>query len=126
VFYKILLVMIGGGLGAVSRYLITLLSSRLYGSGFPWGTLFVNLSGCFLIGVSFALAEYRNILSPSARLFIMTGFLGGLTTFSTYALESVNFARSGDSSVSVINFILNNFIGMALVIVGMWIVKSIL
>jgi len=126
VFYKILLVMIGGGLGAVSRYLITLLSSRLYGSSFPWGTLFVNLSGCFLIGVSFALAEYRNILSPSARLFIMTGFLGGLTTFSTYALESVNFARSGDSSVSVINFILNNFVGMALVIAGMWIVKSIL
>lgn len=125
-FYKILLVMIGGGLGAVSRYLITLLSSRLYGSSFPAGTLFVNLSGCFLIGVSFALAEYRNILSPSARLFIMTGFLGGLTTFSTYALESVNFARSGDSSVSVINFILNNFVGMALVIAGMWIVKSIL
>ena len=124
--YKIFLVMIGGSLGCASRYGVTLLTSRLYGSSFPWGTLCVNLSGCLLIGISFALADYKNVLSPSARLFIMTGFLGGLTTFSSYALESVNFARSGISSVSVINFIVNNVGGIALVLVGMWLVKSLL
>ena len=72
---RIILVMIGGSLGALARYGVTLMAGRLVGSRFPWGTLLVNLVGCFLIGVSFALVERTNLLSPSVRLFFMTGFL---------------------------------------------------
>lgn len=85
---KILLVMAGGGLGSLSRYGVSLMAVWLFGSRFPFGTLIVNLAGCFLIGLSFALADQGfSIMNPSMRLFFMTGFLGGLTTFSTYALR---------------------------------------
>lgn len=74
---KILLVLIGGGIGSLSRYAVSLLAAQLFGTKFPWGTLIVNLSGCFLIGLSFALADRGlNIMTPSIRLFFMTGFLG--------------------------------------------------
>jgi CrcB protein len=102
------------------------LAGRLFGAGFPWGTLFVNLAGCFLIGVLFALADPRPILGPSARLLLMTGFLGGLTTFSTYALESVNFARSDSIITALANIAANNVLGLAFVLGGITLVRSLL
>jgi fluoride exporter len=118
---KILLVLVGGGLGSVGRYGVSLLAAQLLGPKFPWGTLFVNLIGCFLIGLAFALAERGlNIMNPSMRLFFMTGFLGGLTTFSTYGLETGNSMRAGTHLVTVAYILANNVIGVALVFVGMW------
>ena len=118
---KILLVMLGGGLGALSRYGVTILSVKLFGSKFPWGTLIVNLSGCFLIGLAYALSDRTNLLSPSTRLLFMTGYLGALTTFSTYALETVNAFQGTSAIVATANFLSNNIFGAALVILGMWI-----
>ena len=112
---KILLVMVGGGIGALSRYGVSLLAAQLFGARFPWGTLIVNLSGCFLIGLSFALADRGlSIMNPSMRLFFVTGFLGGLTTFSTYGLETVNSMRAGTHLVTAANFLSNNVIGAGL------------
>ena len=117
---KILLVLIGGGIGSLSRYGLSLLAAQLFGTKFPWGTLIVNLSGCFLIGLFFALADRGlNIMNPSIRLFFMTGLLGGLTTFSTYALETVNSMRAGTHLVTAANFLSNNVLGGALVFLGM-------
>lgn len=113
------LVMAGGALGALSRYGFALGAARLLGGRFPWGTLLANLTGCLLIGLAFGLSERAGLLSPSARLFFMTGFLGALTTFSTYALESVVFLREG-SYGAVINFLLNNLGGGVLVLAGLW------
>ncbi len=121
ILLRIILVMVGGGLGSVSRYGVTLLAADLFGTRFPWGTLLVNLSGCFLIGLTFSLGERTTLVSPSLRLFFMTGFLGGLTTFSTFALETVNSARAAASLATAANFLSNNVLGAALVFLGMWV-----
>ncbi|HOS03789.1 MAG TPA: CrcB family protein, partial [Candidatus Hydrogenedentes bacterium] len=90
------------------------------------GTLIVNLAGCLLIGISFALAEQKNIIGPAARLFLMTGFLGGLTTFSSYGLESIIVARSETPWVFAANLVANNAGGFALVLAGMWLARTFL
>jgi CrcB protein len=121
---NVFLVMLGGSLGALSRYGASLLAVKLFGSRFPWGTLAVNLVGCFFIGLAFALAERGSgIMSPSMRLFFVTGYLGGLTTFSTYALETTRALGAQDSMSAVLNFTANNLLGVALVLLGMWVVK---
>jgi CrcB protein len=121
---NVFLVMLGGSLGALSRYGASLLAVKLFGSRFPWGTLAVNLVGCFFIGLAFALAERGSgIMSPSMRLFFVTGYLGGLTTFSTYALETTNALGAQDSVSAVLNFAANNLLGVALVLLGMWMVR---
>jgi fluoride exporter len=117
---KILLVLIGGGIGSVTRYGVSLLAAQVLGTRFPWGTLIVNLAGCFLIGLAFALAERGlNIMNPSVRLFFMTGYLGGLTTFSTFGLETANSLRAGTHLITVAYVLANNIIGGALVFLGM-------
>jgi CrcB protein len=115
----ILLVIVGGGLGSACRYLLTIGAIRFCGNLFPWGTLLVNLIGCFLIGLGFSLAG-RAILSPQVKLFFMTGFLGGLTTFSTYVLESVNFGTNGATLAALTNIAVNNLGGLILVLMGFW------
>ena len=122
---KIILVLTGGSLGALLRYGVSLLAARLFGTGFPWGTLIVNLAGCFLIGLSFSLADRgSNFMDPSVRLFFATGFLGALTTFSTFALESVNAVRAGYNLSALLNFLSNNILGSILVVLGMWIGRT--
>lgn len=117
---KLLLVMCGGGLGAISRYTIGLLSVKLWGSGFAWGTLVANMTGCFLIGLIFALAERVRLLTPDLRLFLITGYLGALTTFSSFALETVNAGRAGLTLQPVANVLINNAGGMTLTFLGLW------
>lgn len=116
---KIVCVLLGGSLGALARYGVSLGAARLCGASFPWGTLAVNLVGCFLIGLAFALGE-RSILSPSFRLFLVTGFLGALTTFSTFAMESVGFMRDGLGGPALWNVVANNVGGLLLVLLGLW------
>jgi CrcB protein len=92
----ILAVAAGGALGAVARYLLAV---RLYGElgvGFPWGTLGVNVLGCALLGIVLALVEERGAFTPNVRTLITVGFLGGMTTFSTFIYEGWVYARDGD------------------------------
>jgi CrcB protein len=115
---KLLLVFIGGGIGAATRYGVTLASGKWFGTAFPWGTLIVNLGGCLMIGIILGLAEKTSLVEPSTRLFFVTGFLGGLTTFSSYAMESVLALRISMAS-SLANIAANNLIGLALVVLGL-------
>lgn len=116
---KIALVMLGGSLGAASRYGISLLAARMWGARFPWGTLTVNLTGCFLIGLLFTLSERVRILTPDVRLLLITGYLGALTTFSTFSLETVNAGRAGLTLEPIANILVNNIGGLALTVIGM-------
>ena len=76
----------GGALGSMARYLVGQLTQRLLGTGFPWGTLAANISGCFLIGIAYGLLQTAEASTP--RLFIIVGVLGGFTTFSAFGSES--------------------------------------
>ena len=122
---KILLLLIGGSLGTVCRYGVNLLAARLWGTGFPWGTFSVNMVGCLLIGLAFGLAERATWVTPTVRLFFVTGFLGALTTFSSYAVETVNTANTGSGYLAAMNFAANNIGGLALVVAGMYLAKVI-
>ena len=116
-------IIIGGSLGALLRYGTTLLSVRVFGTAFPYGTLIVNLAGCLLIGTVMGLAERGSFVTPAFRLFFVTGFLGALTTFSTYAWESMSAIRGASLGMAFLNIALNNIAGLGLVLVGFWMVK---
>ena len=85
---RVVLVALGGAVGSVMRYLTTLLATRWLGTEFPWGTLAVNIVGSFLIGVIHELGSEAIRLSPEARLFLATGVMGGLTTYSAFSYET--------------------------------------
>jgi fluoride exporter len=121
---KILIVTAGGGMGALSRYAAGILAARLFGPAFPWGTLIVNLSGCFLIGLAFGFAEMRRFGAPSLWLLFVTGYLGALTTFSSFALENVQVFRTGSGRVTAGNLLFNNLCGLALVCIGVWLAQK--
>ena len=83
-------ILIGGGIGSVVRYLVTLGVTQRFGPGFPWATMLINVSGSLIIGVVFEMSQTRAIgMSQTMRLFLMTGILGGYTTFSTFSLDMV-------------------------------------
>ena len=86
----LLAVATGGGIGSVLRYLVGFAAIQRFGPGFPWGTLIVNVTGSFAIGVIAELAQSRALgITPWMRLFIAVGVLGGYTTFSTFALDTL-------------------------------------
>ena len=92
---KWLLVFVGGGIGAMLRVAAALWVEQRVAPPFPWGTLVVNLSGCFAIGLIATLADERSLVSPPARLFLVAGVLGGYTTFSTFGLETWRLLAEG-------------------------------
>lgn len=91
-------VMLGGGLGSVARFWVSSVLASRYGTTFPSGTLFVNITGCFIIGLFAGLtnAESRLIVPPSFRQFFMIGVCGGYTTFSSFSLQTLDLARAGE------------------------------
>ena len=119
-WFKLILLIVGGAIGTVCRFLVSSLVHSRLGDSFAWGTLVVNLSGCLLIGFLWSLSSEKNILSPTTKLFFMVGFLGAFTTFSTYALESINFLREKEILLMVGNIFLNNVAGFMMVIAGIW------
>jgi CrcB protein len=95
------------------------------GGVFPWGTLLVNMMGSFIIGLLWGVFETGN-LSTNVRNFIFIGVLGGFTTFSTFALESLNLFRDGEMKLALSNLLVSNILGVALVFVGFLLSKYII
>lgn len=118
-------VALGSIVGGVARYLASVLFMSQFGGGFPWGTLFVNVTGSFIIGFYAALTgpDGRLLVSPRQRQFVMVGICGGYTTFSAFSLETFRLVQSGDVRtatvyifVSVITWITSVWIGHILAV----------
>jgi CrcB protein len=90
---RIFLIGLAGALGTLSRYFIGLWAGRALGTGFPYGTLIVNVVGCFLIALVYELALSTTLISPTLRMTLTTGFMGGLTTYSTFNYETTSLLR---------------------------------
>ena len=116
---NILLVALGGAFGSVSRYLLgTWIQSVSKSIDFPFGTLTVNLIGCFVIGFLSQLAEARGVFVSEARAFIFIGILGGFTTFSSFGNDTINLLRDGETFNALANVGANVILGLALVWLG--------
>ena len=95
------LLFLGGGAGAVARYALGLWVEARVGPGFPWGTFAVNVGGCLAIGVVATLADEHLWISPASRLLLVTGLLGGFTTFSTFGLETWQLIEDGRTGLAL-------------------------
>lgn len=98
-----LLIGLGGIVGANARFVVSTWAANRYGAGFPYGTFIINLTGSFLMGVVLTVAVMRLENSASVRFAFATGFLGGYTTFSTFAYETVVLVRQGDLRPALVN-----------------------
>ena len=121
---KLMLIAVGGAAGAVLRYGVGGLVHRLLGPTFPWGTLVVNLSGSFLIGLLWAVTE-RVPVRPELSAFLFLGVLGAFTTFSTYSLESFHLLRDGEIRLGLTNILASNLGGLALVVLGFFAARGV-
>ncbi|NMS90852.1 fluoride efflux transporter CrcB [Clostridioides difficile] len=115
---QILCVGIGGFSGAILRYLISL---RFAGAKFPFGTLIVNVMGGVLIGFIMEMSTRTDYISDNLKLFLVTGLMGGLTTFSTFSFENVKFFDSGNYML----FGLNIFLNLTLSILGVFVGRTL-
>lgn len=122
----LLFIFLGGGTGAVCRYGTSLLAGRWLGTGFPYGTLIINLIGAFLIGLIVELLALKFSASPQLKLLLVTGFLGGYTTFSAFSLETALMLQRGDYTLGLL-YVLASVLGtVALVFAATALVRQIL
>ncbi len=107
-----------GAIGTLCRYGLGGWVQRLIPTAFPWGTLAVNASGCFLFGIVWSLAEHRMLISGQTRLILLVGFMGAFTTFSTFAFETSQMLDDGEWLLAAGNLLLQNISGVILVLIG--------
>ena len=116
---NVFIVGLGGFIGSALRYLVGGWAQQFSKSlDFPYGTLTVNLIGCFVIGFLGELAEARGFFTSETRLLIFIGLLGGFTTFSSFGNDTLNLARSGQTLNALTNVVVNVIFGLLLVWVG--------
>lgn len=115
---KYLLILVGGGAGSLARYLAGMAVTARLGSRFPWGTLAVNVTGSFLIGLIMTLLTERLTVSPNWRFALVVGFLGGYTTFSSFEWETFSAVRAGGFWIGAMNVAGSVLLGYAAVWLG--------
>lgn len=120
----LLFVGIGGFAGSALRYMISVFTARYVAQPFPWATLIVNAVGCLIIGLLYGVGQKNQWLTGEGWLLLATGFCGGFTTFSAFALENINLLRSGQTSTAMLYILLSVLAGIAFCLLGIWLTKA--
>ncbi len=120
---KFLWISIGAVLGANLRYWVGDWAAQRFGSGFPYGTMLVNLTGSFLLGLLVSLTFEHFIIDPRLRILLTIGFLGSYTTFSTFAYESVTLITQGQWGLGLFNLLGSTMLGVLFAALGIWLGK---
>ncbi|RYZ92106.1 MAG: fluoride efflux transporter CrcB [Moraxellaceae bacterium] len=121
--HPLILVAMGGAIGSMARYgLSALVIKQVNPTNFPWGTFSVNILGCMLAGVFLLAAESMQSMSQEARLFIVTGLLGGFTTFSAFGIETLALLRRGELLMAISYASLSIILG----VLAMWLTYNVL
>jgi fluoride exporter len=107
-----------GALGTLARYGLSSAAQRWADTGFPLGTLVVNVTGCLLFGIVWSLAQTRTSLGLQTQFIILTGFMGAFTTFSTFAFETSELLATGHWMMALINLAIQNLLGLGAVFAG--------
>ncbi|MDP3921058.1 MAG: fluoride efflux transporter CrcB [Candidatus Omnitrophota bacterium] len=115
---KWIILIVGGAAGTGARYILSGAVQHIFGASFPYGTAAVNMAGCFIVGVLAVLAEDKALLGPHARIFLMVGFCGAFTTFSTFILETSHLIRGGETLHAFWNVTGSVIIGFLLLRLG--------
>ncbi|AJQ28562.1 fluoride efflux transporter CrcB [Pelosinus fermentans] len=122
---RIIAVAVGGSIGATARYLVSVWAAERFGADFPYGTLIVNVVGCFIIGIFMTLTTERFIVNPYWRLLITVGFLGGLTTFSSFSYETFRVLENSNMIMALYNIGLNLLLGFVATWIGIGVARLV-
>jgi CrcB protein len=123
---RALLITFGGAIGTLLRYIASLLAARWFGTEFPYGTLIVNLSGAFVIGLVQQLGTEALVIPDNTRFFLTTGMMGGLTTYSTFSYETVRLMEIGAWNQAWVNIVVTTVVCLSLCFLGMAIGRVLL
>ena len=123
---RFLWICFAGALGTATRYLVGLWAGRALGTAFPFGTLIVNIVGCFLIALVMQISLSTTLLSPTVRLTLTTGFMGGLTTYSSFNYETTRLLQEGAWGTGVLNVALTTSVCFVAGLLGMLLARKLL
>ena len=123
---RLFLIALGGSIGAVARYFLSGLAHRWTTGTFPIGTLLVNVLGCLDIGTVMGLIEDKGVLGPNVRWFLVIGFLGSFTTFSSLGYETVELFNDGQIAAAGLNAVANFGLGIGGVLLGRLLVRAVI
>ena len=119
-----LLVFVGGGIGASLRHAVNLISARGLGTAFPWGTFLVNISGSLVMGLIAGYLAFKGEASQPWRLFLMTGILGGYTTFSAFSLDAALLYERGQLGLAALYVSASVALSIAGLFAGLWLMRQ--
>ena len=121
---QILIIGLGGFVGTVARYGVSVLAYKYAGATFPFGTLTVNIVGCFLIGLVYGVIQEKDVLSTTSRLFLTVGVFGGFTTFSSFGNETLLLLRAGHLLLGIGYMLISVLVGVVAVWGGYSLVRG--
>lgn len=120
-----LAISLGAILGANARYVVSRYAARFLGPVFPYGTLMINVTGSFIVGLFLVWTTERVLIDPRWRLLVVIGFCGGFTTFSSYAFESMAYFEQGQWTLFAANILANNLLSLLAALAGMGLARVI-